>query len=105
MIARIEWSEAAERDVLAYSAYIAQSNRSAAERFLDQVDVTVAFIAGAPGLGQSLLWPHEPALERLRYRHVKGFKNYAVFYRQIEGGIKVIRVVHSARDLGTVFDG
>jgi plasmid stabilization system protein ParE len=28
-----------------------------------------------------------------------GFRNYVIFYRQIDGGIEVLTILHGARDL------
>ena len=41
----------------------------------------------------------DPRLAGLRRFPVSGFGNYLIFYRQIDGGIEVLAVVHGARDI------
>lgn len=43
-----------------------------------------------------------PRLWGLRRVPITGFGNYLIFYRPIEGGIEVVRVIHGARDLPSV---
>lgn len=40
----------------------------------------------------------------LRVWQVRGFENYLIFYRPIEGGIEVVRILHSARDIAAIFE-
>ncbi|MEX1025024.1 MAG: type II toxin-antitoxin system RelE/ParE family toxin [Planctomycetota bacterium] len=44
------------------------------------------------------------ALAGLRSFPVKGFDKHLIFYRSTEHGIEVLRVLHGARDLGTIFE-
>jgi plasmid stabilization system protein ParE len=47
-----------------------------------------------------------PLFEGIRVFPVSRFKKYLVFYRPIEGGIEVLRVLHGARDIqGLLADG
>ena len=46
-----------------------------------------------------------PALADLRWFRVKDSKNYLIFYREIDNGIEVIRVLHGARDIDSILDG
>ena len=43
-----------------------------------------------------------PRLEGLRMWPIRGFENYLVFYRPIEEGIEVTRVLHGARDIRVI---
>jgi toxin ParE1/3/4 len=43
-------------------------------------------------------------LAGLRSFRVKDFDKHLIFYRPTEWGIVVLRVLHSARALGTIFD-
>jgi toxin ParE1/3/4 len=40
----------------------------------------------------------------MRVWPVKGFENHLIFFRPIDGGIEVIRVLHAARDIESVFE-
>ena len=39
----------------------------------------------------------------IRQWRVSGFENYLIFYRPIEDGIEVLRVLHGARDIEGLF--
>ena len=43
------------------------------------------------------------ALAGMRFHLVKGFRKYLVFYIPRNDGIEVVRVLHGARDLETLF--
>jgi toxin ParE1/3/4 len=43
-----------------------------------------------------------PRLASLRVWPIVGFPNHLIFYRPIDGGIEVIRVLHGARDVDRV---
>lgn len=56
-----------------------------------------------PHLGQ----PREfrnPELAGLRSRAIPGFENYLIFDLPTKEEIEVIRVLHGARDLGSMFE-
>ena len=55
-----------------------------------------------PGIGAEFEHDH-PALAGVRFFPVSRFRNYLVFYRPVADGIEVIRVVHGARDIDTIF--
>ncbi|HEX5242757.1 MAG TPA: type II toxin-antitoxin system RelE/ParE family toxin [Tepidisphaeraceae bacterium] len=89
---------AADTDVDQAAAYIAEDSLDSALRFYDAVGVTFRELREHPER-----WPlfelSNPRLEGLRKRAVIGFHRYIVFYR-IEGRIvRVVRVLHGARDL------
>lgn len=44
----------------------------------------------------------KPELVGIRTWAVDGFPNHVAFYRTIEGGIEVIRVLHGARDIDRI---
>lgn len=45
---------------------------------------------------------HSP--QRCCVWQVRGFENYVIFYRPIEHGIEIVRVLHAARDIAAVFE-
>jgi toxin ParE1/3/4 len=47
--------------------------------------------------------PPDPRLPGLRYFPIRRFESYAVFYQPIAGGVRVVRVLHTSRDLGLIF--
>jgi len=61
----------------------------------------MAQLAVMPGMGEAFATSH-PRLQGVRRFRVAGFPNHLIFYREIEGGIEVVRVLHGARDLPSV---
>ena len=85
-------SEKAKEDLLELWTYIAADSVDEADKFVDAVTERLATLAEKPYLGRS------------RNELRKDFRslplgNYLIFYRPVEGGIDVGRVVHGARDL------
>ena len=65
----------------------------AADRWLDTVQQRIQVLAAQPHAGQS-----RPDLApEIRFLPVG---NYLIFYRPIEDGVEIARVIHGARDYG-----
>src|SRR5712692_6745894 len=103
MPGRIHKTPQAERDVLAIASFIAEDNLEAAERFLDAAEETLTLLASMPLMGRACAFQH-PDAHGLRLWRVRGFERYLIFYRPIEGDIDVIRVLHAARDIDSLFE-
>lgn len=84
--------------VQAYRYYAREGGIAVADRFLAAAEATFARLAGRPGLGTRYEHAHEAAGEP-RYFPIGRFRKRLVFYRPVEGGIEVVRVLHGARDL------
>jgi toxin ParE1/3/4 len=39
----------------------------------------------------------------MRVWSIKGFENFLVFYRPVPGGVDIIRVLHGAQDIESLF--
>ena len=78
--------------------YIAGDNLHAADRWLDQLDRQFQLLAEHPLLGRA----REELAAGIRSFP---FGRYVIFYSQVDGGIDVVRVLHSARDLSEQFEG
>ncbi|MEM7350469.1 MAG: type II toxin-antitoxin system RelE/ParE family toxin [Acidobacteriota bacterium] len=89
-------SNLAELDLLEIWAYIAEDSARNADRFLDLLDQKCRTLASAPGIGRS----REDLAPRLRSLAVQ---RYVIFYRPIEGGIEVARVLSAYRDVQRAF--
>lgn len=73
-----------------------------AERYLAAVNDTCFRLASHPETGR--LYDCGIAhLEGLRRAAVKGFETYLIFYMTVSSGIDIIRVLHGARDIATIF--
>jgi toxin ParE1/3/4 len=100
---RIIKRPAAKLDLIEQADFIAQDNLEAALRFLDAVEKTFAQLARLPRIGKSRKVKSR-VFSNVRQFPITGFEKYLVFYRPIEGGIEVLRVLHGARDLNRLFD-
>lgn len=92
MPGRVTRTDQAEQDLLEIWAYVAADNPRAADRLLDRIDAAARVLADFPRLGPA----RDDIAPGFRY-HVVG--NYLIFYREAEGGIEIVRVVHGARRL------
>ncbi|HEY1686830.1 MAG TPA: type II toxin-antitoxin system RelE/ParE family toxin [Tepidisphaeraceae bacterium] len=95
---------AADADVDNAAAFIARNSIASALRFYDAVDRTYRLIRDNPER-----WPryemNHPRLVNLRKCIVGGaFGKYIVFYIVTGKVIKVIRVLHGARDVPTLLN-
>jgi toxin ParE1/3/4 len=95
---------AAVRDIVEIADYIAHATSlGAADRFITSTDKTIEQLARMPGMGAR--WDSDkPRLAGVRFFPISKFRNHLVFYRPIEGGVEVLRVLHGARDLGSILD-
>ena len=76
--------------------HIADGSLRAADRWIDQLDE------------QFKLLPTQPLMGRARDELLPGlrsfpFGRYVIFYEPIAGGIDVVRLLHSARDVDAQF--
>ena len=86
----------ADEDLIDLWVYIAQDNPDAADNLLDELENKFALLAGQPRLGVA----RSDIAPGLRHFPVG---NYLILYREIDPGIKVVRVVHGARRLSHLF--
>ena len=93
---------AARRDLLEHAEFIADQSLDAAERFLFAVERTFQHLADMPELGSR--WKSvNPKTAEIRVWRIEGFEKHLVFYRALEGGIEVVRIIHGSRDIETLF--
>ncbi len=73
-------------------SYIAARDPAAADRLVRHFDATLDIIASAPNMGRNA----GDLAANLRSFPIG---SYLIFYRPMEDGIELIRVVHGARDI------
>jgi len=95
--------EAALRDLDAQAEFIQQDSPDAAIRFLEAARETFDLLAKMPELGGVCEFG-SPNAAGIRVWPIKGFKNYLIFYRPIQQGVEIIRVLHGARDIPAVLE-
>jgi toxin ParE1/3/4 len=90
------------RDLDKASSYIQrQSGPERAIQFLRNAEITFSKLASRPRLG-AIYENADSQFQDLRVFSVSRFKNYLVFYRPIDDGIEVLRVLHGARDIQNI---
>ncbi len=94
-------SAAARRDLIECAAHIYRDRPDAARRFLAAAADAVEKLADMPGMG-ALREVTNPRLAGLRSWPITGFENYLIFYRPTRRGIRVLRVLHGARDIDAI---
>lgn len=89
----------ARQDLLDIGEYIAQQNPDAAVDFLDELETKFQRLAANARIGQlcANLAPDLPA--ELRQFP---FGNYVIFYRPLDDGIVIYRILHGRRDIPQV---
>ena len=90
-------SDAASADLQDIWLFIAQDNPEAADRFIRTIVSRFPALASLPHMGRH----REELSARLRSFPVG---NYIIFYRPMEGGIEIVRVLHGARDFPPLFE-
>ena len=90
-------------DVEESAVFIGADNLRAALRFLNAVEETMQLLLEKPELGVVRVFRGQE-LAGIRSFPVKGFDKHLIFYRPLECGIEVLRVIHGARDLGSPLD-
>ena len=103
MTGRATWHRLAEQDLAETYLHIGSDSPAAAERLLDAVEHAIAVLLSKPRAGR----PREfrsPRAHGILSWVVRGCENYLIFYRPQQNGIEVVRFVHGARDLPSLFD-
>ena len=95
-MARIIRSPAAAQDAAEIWAYIADDNLSAANRLLARLDRTFQLLSTQPLIGQAV----ENIAPHLRFIPIG---SYLIFYRAIDDGVEIVRILHGARDITSEF--
>ncbi|MBI1956723.1 MAG: type II toxin-antitoxin system RelE/ParE family toxin [Acidobacteria bacterium] len=94
---------AADRDLDAQADYITQhQDLDTALRFYQAAEETYRLIATQPKMGWTRNFGN-PRLKGVRMCLMKEFDRHLVFYRPLKGGIEVLRIIHGARDIETLF--
>lgn len=92
------FTSTASRDIESIIDYVADSRGfDVAERFLNKINQRCRNLANFPNMGRN----RDGILPSLRSFPID---SYLIFYRPIEDGIEVVRVVSGYRDLDTLFD-
>jgi toxin ParE1/3/4 len=91
------------RDLAELSQFIARDDLDAALKFLAAADDACEKLAAMPGMGATREFKN-PLFASVRFWPIKGFTNYLIFYEPTKRGIKLVRVLHGARDIDAAFE-
>jgi toxin ParE1/3/4 len=95
-MARVLRRPKAAEDIAAVWDFIADDNPDAADHWVDQLDTQLRLLATQPLMGRA----RDELAPGIRSFP---FGRYLIFYLPIGDGIDVVRVLHGARDVDTVF--
>jgi toxin ParE1/3/4 len=95
---------AADRDLDDQAAYLtSEASLEAALRFYDAASSTFAKLADMAGIGER--WPStNPRLTDIRVWRIDHFDKHLIFYRPVDDGIEIVRIIHAARDIDAVLE-
>ena len=94
---RLAFAPAARDDLLTIGAYIADDNPARAESFVAELEATARKAADRP---RSFPARDEISLGLRAAVHGR----YLLLFRELEDEVRIVRVVHGARDLGALFN-
>ena len=84
-------------DLVTIWQYIANDNVDAADQFIERIELTLATLSDTPSMGRS-----RRELEDAMRSFPIG--NYMIYYRPLEEGIEIVRVLSAKRDIRNQFD-
>ena len=95
-MAQVFKSPEAKEDLAEIWLYVALDNLEAADRLLDMIDDKAKSLLAHPEMGRK----REDLAKSLRCLNAG---NYIIFYRISGTDIEIVRVLHGARDIETIF--
>jgi len=97
-VSRLRITPRASEDLIEIWSYIAEDSVANADTFIDKLYEATQLLAGNPGLGR-----HRKELAP----QIQSFPfgRYIIFYRVIADATEIVRVLHGARDIGSIFEG
>src|SRR5882672_5756683 len=89
------------QDALEIVEYIGTDNPEAASRFVPALEETCTQLVALPGMGSARPFQRKD-LKGVRMAPGTGFESYLIFYTAAGRSIKVLRILHAARDFPTI---
>lgn len=94
---------AAIADLVAIDGWLRDRSDVAAQRFSLAVQAALVLIATKPGVGHPQRF-RNPKLRGVRSLAVPKFRTYLLFYQPDEATVRLLRVLHSARDVRRIIN-
>ena len=100
---KVVYSKAIFVEIVEISSYLAENSYDTALRFFECCDESFRLLSREPNIGVIRHF-RIPELREVRMWRVKDFENYLIFYRVQSANIKILHVVHAARNYPSLFD-
>lgn len=94
---KLIFSKPAEEDLNNICQYIAMDSLNAAAQFVDFIESKCNLLARNPRLGRV----RNDIADTM---HSFPIKSYVIFYQPLKDGVEILRILHSARDLESLFE-
>jgi toxin ParE1/3/4 len=98
----IFFHQKALEDIEEITCFIAEDSPQAAQTFREILEHTCELLAEIPDMGTARNFTN-PLLTDVRLWPLKRFDKYLLFYRAQRNTLEIIRVLHGARDLPSLF--
>lgn len=95
---KLAFTSTARRDLHDIGDYIARDSRRQAQRFVTTLGAFCASLLEQPQRYPLLLRQQDRGIRRAPHR------DYLVFYRVEDSMVEILRVLHAARDVESLFD-
>ena len=100
---KVVFSPISEQDIEDHYVFIASENLTAAKKFFQSVQEMTKTISRMPQIGTVFSIQRDIPLE-IRYLPISGFGHHLIFYKISGKTIRILRLLHSARDLNNIQD-
>jgi plasmid stabilization system protein ParE len=98
----IDFTPHAVYDIDTIAEYLEVGKARGGSRFRDDLAHRLAHLEQFPSAAQ-LFEPPTPRHPGLRVGRLLKFRRYAIYYRPVDGGILVLRVLHTSRNVAVSF--
>lgn len=99
---RVNKTNQAKQDLAEIAEYYGGESLDLELRFIEAAEEAFTKLAPMPEQGAKREYFH-PKLKSLRMWPIPDFPKILIFYRPESDGIEVVRVLHSSRDIDTLF--
>jgi toxin ParE1/3/4 len=98
----IRLSRAARADLIEITTYFLEQSEqslSLARRFLLSFEETARMLAKYPKIGRPVEFLQD---RQMRHLAIRRFDRYRIFYEERADAVRIVRVLHGARDLASI---
>jgi toxin ParE1/3/4 len=94
---------AADRDLDEQAEYYLSRSPDTAVRWYQATEEAIEFLARNPGIG-TIRETRKSILRGIRTWPISGFERHIIFYRPIDAGVDILRVIHGSRDIDRILE-